>query len=326
MRGWDPALAALLEHFLDVARARTKTEAVVRLLRATHDPLCFSRAIYLSGAAEAGAGNACWEIDGGRLKHAHQAPLAWTRAGTLHARFARGASLVTGAAADATAPLEDTRCWYAMLAIEGSGGLHGILYADGHPSEVPTQPELATLASLAKIASVALEHCARSARLHELATRDPLTGVLNRRAFGERLATEIEASRRYGRALTYVLIDLDDLKRINDSLGHAHGDAVLQKLADVLTANSRAEDAVGRYAGDEFTALLTNCERQLASDFAARLLHDLRRRGLSCSLGAATFPRDAAQAGDLLVAADRALYAAKRAGKNRVAFASAASD
>jgi diguanylate cyclase (GGDEF)-like protein len=92
-------------------------------------------------------------------------------------------------------------------------------------------------------------------------------------------------------------------------------------LADTLTRSSRANDVVGRYAGDEFVVLLVNVEATLAHTRVARLSRELQAAGLRCSLGAATFPHDAADAASLLAAADRALYATKAAGKNGFSFA-----
>ena len=118
-----------------------------------------------------------------------------------------------------------------------------------------------------------------------------------------------------------MLIDVDDFKRINDTRGHAHGDAVLQHLAQTLTRSSRAGDIVGRYAGDEFVVLLPNIDVEISRVLVGRLSTELRAQGLHCSLGAAIFPKDAIDAEGLLCAADRALYATKAAGKNGFSFA-----
>jgi diguanylate cyclase (GGDEF)-like protein len=95
----------------------------------------------------------------------------------------------------------------------------------------------------------------------------------------------------------------------------------LQHLAQTLTCSSRANDVVGRYAGDEFVVLLPNIDVEIARVLVGRLSADLRAQGLHCSLGAAIFPEDAIDAEGLLCAADRALYATKAAGKNGFSFA-----
>jgi diguanylate cyclase (GGDEF)-like protein len=123
------------------------------------------------------------------------------------------------------------------------------------------------------------------------------------------------------RNLTYAMIDVDDFKTINDTFGHGHGDSVLQSVAATLSRGARAGDLIGRYAGDEFVVLLAHEEPKQSTSLVARISSDLRAAGLQCSIGAARFPQDADDAGALLLAADRALYAAKAAGKNGYSFA-----
>ncbi len=132
---------------------------------------------------------------------------------------------------------------------------------------------------------------------------------------------EMQGSTASGRGCTYVMIDVDNFKAINDTLGHLHGDAVLKRLADVLLGGARMQDVVGRYAGDEFVVLFVGVDRPLAEKLVERLSSTLRENDLSCSLGAAFFPDDATDAIGLINAADRALYETKRSGKNGFRFA-----
>jgi diguanylate cyclase (GGDEF)-like protein len=221
-----------------------------------------------------------------------------------------------------SAPLVDVRGWYVVSPLFGVDGALGVLYADGHRSAaLPREREVDAVRALTAIAAVALDNAALFARTQALAVRDPLTGLFNRRALSERLAAEIAASDRERRTFGYVMVDVDDFKRVNDRRGHAAGDAVLRLVADTLVRGSRAGDIVARYAGDEFVILLSNIDPELARALVSRLSAELRRQGLRCSIGAALYPRDAAGAEELAAAADRALYATKATGKDGFSFA-----
>jgi len=159
------------------------------------------------------------------------------------------------------------------------------------------------------------------AQAQERAARDPLTGLLNRRALDERLHEALEEARRRGNAVVYCLLDLDNLKRTNDGAGHAAGDARLRELAHALARLSRAGDIVGRVGGDEFALVMVNVNPLLATASVARVNEALRLQGLGCSVGAAVFPRDGLDTATLERAADRALYVVKTSGKGAFAFA-----
>jgi diguanylate cyclase len=175
---------------------------------------------------------------------------------------------------------------------------------------------------------------ADSERLHDelnkvrlLSLTDEFTGLPNRRAFMRRLQDEISRAQRYGAPLALAMIDLDEFKAINDAYGHAAGDAVLRCYAtDVLTV-LRHHDMVGRYGGEEFAVLLPNTKR----DGAAAAINKVRRRALeiSCDLEGRPFRLPTFSTGialytpgesytDLIDRADRALYRAKRLGRNRI--------
>ena len=227
-----------------------------------------------------------------------------------------------GVAGELCAPIVDVRGWYVLGALDTADRTIGLLYVDGHRSRAPQEWEAGFVSSLTAIAGVSLHNSALFARTRELALRDPLTGLFNRRAFSERLMAEIDTARRHGRSLAYVLMDVDDFKRINDTYGHARGDAALVSLAQTLLRTSRAQDVVGRFAGDEFTLLLVDVRPAMTRTLVSRLCRELRRAGVACSIGVATFPADADDAAELAVAADRALYATKAAGKDGYSFAS----
>jgi diguanylate cyclase (GGDEF)-like protein len=164
--------------------------------------------------------------------------------------------------------------------------------------------------------------------LAEQATRDPLTGAWNRRALDARLGEECVRARRTGGPLTLVLVDVDRFKAVNDELGHAEGDAVLVALVGVVARTLRATDLLARYGGEEFALLLPDTPPEGGRVLAERVraaveAHPWPKRPVTASFGVASLGggRDAAAARTLLADADRALYAAKRAGRNRVSLA-----
>ncbi len=165
--------------------------------------------------------------------------------------------------------------------------------------------------------------------LERQATRDPLTGVYNRRYIERRLAEEFERARRSDEPLAFVVLDLDHFKAINDRHGHLTGDRVLKRFADILTLSLRAHDLVGRLGGDEFCAVLPGATGENAREAISRCLADLaamrhdREGGLPPVTGTAGIAQFAGEATpqQLIEKADRALYGAKQAGRGRVMLA-----
>ncbi|MGQ9723990.1 MAG: diguanylate cyclase [Tepidimonas sp.] len=163
-------------------------------------------------------------------------------------------------------------------------------------------------------------------QMTELVTHDLLTGVLNRKGLQEAVQQEAARAERRGGAVSIALLDIDDFKKLNDTLGHLAGDAALQHLAQVARESLRPHDAIGRYGGEEFLLILpdTNAEQAVAvvqrlqRDLSAHLfLQDDRRVLITFSAGVTQLqPHEALD--DAIARADRAMYRAKRAGKNRV--------
>lgn len=191
--------------------------------------------------------------------------------------------------------------------------------------------DLRLLRAIARQASVALANARRHEETLERAQRDPLTEIANRGHFWEVFELELSRARRYGRALSLVLVDVDHFKRYNDAHGHLEGDRALAALARVMEQVSRAHDLVARVGGEEFAVLLPETPCAGAAAFAEKLRDRLRREAigaelgmpLSVSLGVASFPDHAQEPPALFAAADRELYRAKDAGRDRVCAASA---
>jgi diguanylate cyclase (GGDEF)-like protein len=168
-------------------------------------------------------------------------------------------------------------------------------------------------------------------QLYESATRDVLTTAFNRRFFDEQLSKDFSYSRRHGSPFSLLIMDLDHFKAINDQHGHTVGDRVLKQMGTLLAESVRHEDIFCRIGGEEFAAIMREADDAQAEQMAERLRGlvenshvDLESGPLkvTISVGAATFDRDKyATAQALVEAADQALYAAKRAGRNRVCAA-----
>jgi two-component system cell cycle response regulator len=175
-----------------------------------------------------------------------------------------------------------------------------------------------------------LDNARLAQRLRELSMVDGLTRLLNRRTVHQRLNEELERARRYGAPLAIALCDLDHFKAVNDTYGHLAGDAVLVHVAEVLRQHARAADVIGRYGGEEFLVLLPNTDADSAVRAAVRLREALAlhpaplgagaQLEVTGSLGVAALSELTPDAGAdaLLALADRRLYEAKAAGRNRV--------
>lgn len=181
----------------------------------------------------------------------------------------------------------------------------------------------------ADLTAVAVETQRLLLKTRRLAEIDGLTEVFNHRHFVGLLEQEIEAARRTERSLALLMIDVDDFKRTNDTHGHPAGDRVLHHVAQLTVKLLRRSDAVARYGGEEFAAILPDSNLQGAMQAAETVRAGIERSTVPIpalahslfvrvSVGVALYPEDAATAGDLVQAADRGLYEAKRTGKNRV--------
>lgn len=162
---------------------------------------------------------------------------------------------------------------------------------------------------------------------------DPVLGIHNRRYLERRLATEVARASRYGMTLSVLLIDIDHFKRINDTYGHPVGDVVLRGLAQLIVNTVRTTDIVARYGGEEIMVITPSTPVKTAAQLAERLrkaveeaplaipadmYRDLDKMRITVSIGVACFGRQAVDMKELIQNADKAMYQAKREGRNRV--------
>jgi two-component system cell cycle response regulator len=217
--------------------------------------------------------------------------------------------------------------------VAAQGRVLGVLSLyDREDGEPFTLADTEAMTAFAVQAAVAIENVQLHAEAERLSVTDPLTGAWNYRYFSRRFEQEIERSRRFGRVLALLMLDIDHFKLVNDRFGHQRGDEVLVEFASRVTGSVRDIDTFARYGGEEFVLILpeTNLEGGLA--VAEKL-----RRGtdktpfcgegddhgvrLTVSIGVACFPEHATQPEELLRAADEALYEAKLQGRDRVVTA-----
>ena len=164
--------------------------------------------------------------------------------------------------------------------------------------------------------------------MERMATQDELTGLYNRRELNKRLEEEIRRAERYDQHFSVWMLDVDRFKRINDTYGHQDGDTVLKVLAGKLKQMLRDTDIVARFGGEEFTAVLSHTDLELANQMAERVRAEMAEMrieldggnslSITVSIGLAAYPKHGTTAEELIRAADQGLYAAKQGGRNRV--------
>lgn len=186
------------------------------------------------------------------------------------------------------------------------------------------------LGVLASNAAVAMSNASAVRRLEEMATTDPMTALLNKRALEAEFERRIRSAARFGKRLSVIVTDIDKFKSVNDTYGHTTGDVVIKGLAQVLTKVKRETDAVARFGGEEFVLVCEETDTEGAYALAERIRTELAATTfatemgplkVTCSLGVAEFPRDGENRGDLFSRADEALYEAKRGGRNQTRIA-----
>jgi diguanylate cyclase (GGDEF)-like protein len=215
----------------------------------------------------------------------------------------------------------------AVVPLIYQGSFVGLLMvrSDDH-SRVWADNELLLLHTVADQLAVAVNQAHLFAQMQQQALTDGLTGCYNRRSFELQLERDLHLATRMRQPLSLIMLDLDHFKQINDQAGHEAGDVALRMLADTLRAELRAVDTAARFGGDEFVLILPQANHEGAQLVAERLRKriesiDVPGYGqVTASFGVASFPLHASSRDTLVVAADRALYNSKDAGRNRVSL------
>jgi diguanylate cyclase (GGDEF)-like protein len=215
------------------------------------------------------------------------------------------------------------RSWLGVP-LETYGTVEGVLAVQSRAPHAFAPERVRLLEAIAAQAAVALQN----ARLYGMATVDGLTGLFVRRYFDARLDEEIQRSRRFGSDFSIVLMDIDDFKQLNDTHGHTMGDRLLRGIGETVRRQMRAADTAARYGGEEFAMILPRTSMVDAHRQAERIRREIAEFRLdadgealrvTASFGIAAHPDGGAGDAEALIRlADRALYRAKRAGKNRV--------
>jgi len=226
---------------------------------------------------------------------------------------------------------------YLCLPLIAQGENFGLMHVqyDGLPEDDPLQLENreSFLRTMTEHVALAMSNAKLRENLRAQASRDALTGLVNRRFTEEAFEREISRCRRRSKPIAVFMIDIDHFKRFNDQHGHETGDVVLKLVADTLAKSLRREDVVCRYGGEEFLALLPETDERTAMECAERArgrvaelmpyFRDLPLGTVTVSIGVAMFPLHGNTPDLLLRRADEALYQAKRAGRDRTLLAAA---
>ncbi|MBE0618120.1 MAG: diguanylate cyclase [Proteobacteria bacterium] len=222
---------------------------------------------------------------------------------------------------------------FLSLPISLEGRTIGVLnLADKITGAVFSEEDLRLLQTMAAQATIAIERAtyyAQSLELRKISITDPLTGLLNRRYFQERLAEEVDRATRHGHSLSLIMIDIDHFKAYNDANGHPAGDRALVLVGRALRASIRTIDVVSRFGGEEFAVILPETRPEGSLEIGERIRREIESLyfageealpsgRLTISLGVAGFPEDAQDMKGLIQRADRALYHAKAQGRNRM--------
>ncbi len=198
----------------------------------------------------------------------------------------------------------------------------GILYVDDFTPRKFSKVDLGELEILASFASIAIRHAQAHTLVKQQAITDSLTGLFNRRCFENILSRELQRAERHGREFSLALVDVDDFKKYNDRYGHQDGDEALAVLGEAIRKSIRSTDLAARYGGDEIVIILPETKFEKAYNlFAKRIKREIegefgrmskKNYKLTVTFGISSYPADGRNARELILAADRALLAAKR--------------
>ena len=219
-----------------------------------------------------------------------------------------------------------TQSFISYPIVIGERRLAVLNFTDKATGETFGETDLELLNAIAPQIAVAIDRTAlksKAGEFEQLSVTDPLTGLLNRRYLQNRLAEELNRSKRHRFPMTLMMIDVDRFKSYNDTFGHPAGDEALRIVAGILKENLRGADVAARYGGEEFAVLLPQTTVEEAVQIAERIRRQIERcsfphRRVTASIGIASSGPDISTPDDLIWAADRALYQAKELGRNMV--------
>jgi diguanylate cyclase (GGDEF)-like protein len=205
----------------------------------------------------------------------------------------------------------------------------GVLACASTRSDAFQENEVKALESVADIIATAIQNAGHVEQIRQLAFRDGLTGIFNRRYFEQKMREELDRATRYEQQLSVLMIDIDHFKEVNDEFGHLLGDEVLRQVSNLFTTQLRKVDFVCRYGGEEFAVLMPVTSSEKALQVAEKLRRKIAgwhfpgvQRSITVSIGVAEYPEHGETRDSLIRAADAALYLAKQKGRNRVQSAS----
>lgn len=205
-------------------------------------------------------------------------------------------------------------------------GVIELVNAEGAPAF--TDEDMQTVLGISEFAAIAIENARNFKRVHELLQTDEHTGLFNARYLKTQLTREVARSERFARPISLLFLDVDHFKEVNDQHGHLVGSAVLKEIGEVIASTIRGIDSAYRYGGDEFAVLLLETHAQGAAEVARRLVNAVHSRNytgldkpVTVSVGVAAFPDHAGTTIDLLDAADKAMYRAKKNGRDQMMVA-----
>lgn len=205
----------------------------------------------------------------------------------------------------------------------------GVLACGSSRTDGFQENEIQALESVADIVATAIQNAGHVEQIRQLAYRDGLTGIFNRRYFESRMRDELERASRYSYPLSVLMVDIDHFKNVNDDFGHLIGDEVLRQVSTIFTTHIRKVDFVCRFGGEEFAIIVPSTPGDKALAVAEKLRRKISSwhfpgvpRSITVSIGVADFPEHGETRDALVRAADAALYLAKQKGRNRVQSAS----
>jgi len=221
---------------------------------------------------------------------------------------------------------------HAAVSLRSGEHVVGVLVIGSATRRELTAAELDRLQVIGNQSSLSLQNALLHGELERLSVTDRLTELYNHGYFEQRLDEEVGRAERFGHVLSLIMLDIDDFKLFNDTYGHPRGDRVLRSVSDTITSTLREIDFAARYGGEEFVVVLPETDAEGALLVAERIRAGVERLTFAgigvdetvrktVSVGVATFPTHARSGSSLIVAADQAMYVAKRNGKNAVVVA-----